>query len=125
MKTQTQCSCQTAPKLIFPCSGASDLGELTDRAARQTTLDGHGNMYCLADIGGRVENILVNSKAADKMLIIDGCPQECARKTMELAGFSGFLHLQLQPDLGFKRGNTTVPDTNIRKVADKGVELLA
>ena len=53
--TQVQCSCQTAPKLIFPCSGASDVGGLTDRAARQMTLDLMGKMYCLAGIGGRVE----------------------------------------------------------------------
>ena len=45
----------TAPKLVFPCSGASDVGGLSDRAARQMTLDQTGKMYCLAGIGGRVE----------------------------------------------------------------------
>ncbi|MBP8261454.1 MAG: hypothetical protein KA118_17530 [Verrucomicrobia bacterium] len=40
--SQPQCSCQAAPKLVFPCSGASDVGGLTDRAARQMTLDGTG-----------------------------------------------------------------------------------
>ena len=37
----------------FPCSGASDVGGLSDQAARQMALDGTGKMYCLAGIGGR------------------------------------------------------------------------
>ena len=53
MKTQAQCSCSSAPKLIFPCSGASDVGGLSDQAARQMTKDGTGKMYCQAGIGGR------------------------------------------------------------------------
>jgi uncharacterized metal-binding protein len=86
MKTQPQCSCTTAPKLVFPCSGASDVGGLSDRTARQMTLDLAGKMYCLAGIGGRVEGIMANTKGAARVLVIDGCKEECARKTMELAG---------------------------------------
>ena len=127
MKTQNtppQCTCQAAPKLIFPCSGASDVGGLSDRAARQMTLDLAGKMYCLAGIGGRVEGILRNTKAAAKVLVIDGCKEECARKTMELAGFSGFTHLQLERDLGLEKGATRVTAARIRQVADRGTALL-
>ena len=124
MNTQPQCTCQAAPKLIFPCSGASDVGGLSDRAARQMTLDLAGKMYCLAGIGGRVEGILETTRAAASVLVIDGCRQECARKTMELAGFSGFAHLQLERDLGFAKGGTRVTTARIRQVADRGAELL-
>jgi uncharacterized metal-binding protein len=114
-----------APKLIFPCSGASDVGGLTDRAARQMTLDLMGKMYCLAGIGGRVDGIIANTKAASRVMVIDGCKEECARKTMELAGFSGFAHLQLERDLRFEKGATRVTAARIREVAAKGAELLA
>jgi len=124
MKTEPQCSCTTAPKLVFPCSGASDVGGLSDRAARQMTMDQSGKMYCLAGIGGRVEGIMANTKAAAAVLVIDGCPQECARKTMELAGFKGFQHLKLA-EMGFKKGETPLTPARIREVADKGAELLA
>ena len=93
--TQAQCSCSSAPKFVFPCSGASDVGGLSDQAARQMSGDGTGKMYCLAGIGGRVEGIMANTKAAARVLVIDGCDQECARKTMELAGFKDFQHLKL------------------------------
>ena len=124
MKTEPQCSCTAAPKLVFPCSGASDVGGLTDRAGRQMTLDLMGRMYCLAGIGGRVEGIMANTRGAARVLVIDGCKEECARKTMELAGFSGFAHLQLERDLGWEKGKTRATVARIREVASRGAELL-
>jgi uncharacterized metal-binding protein len=124
MNSQPQCSCTTAPKLIFPCSGASDVGGLSDQAGRQMTVDGTGKMYCLAGIGGRVEGIMTNTRGAARVLVIDGCPQECARKTMELAGFKDFQHLKLA-EMGFKKGETPLTPARIREVAAKGAELLA
>ena len=123
MNSQPQCSCTTAPKLIFPCSGASDVGGLSDQAGRQMTVDGKGKMYCLAGIGGRVEGIMTNTRGAARVLVIDGCPQECARKTMELAGFKDFQHLTLA-EMGFKKGEAPLTPARIRQVADKGAELL-
>ena len=127
MKTQSsqpQCACATAPKFIFPCSGASDVGGLSDQAARQMAKDGTGKMYCLAGIGGRVEAIMANTQAAANILVIDGCSQECARKTMELAGFKQFEHLKLE-SMGLKKAETPLTPVRIREVADKGAALLA
>jgi uncharacterized metal-binding protein len=124
MNSQPQCTCQAAPKLVFPCSGASDVGGLSDRAARQMSVGQTGRMYCLAGIGGRVEGIMANTKAAAKVLVIDGCKEECARKTMALAGFKNFQHLKLA-DMGFEKGETRVTAARIREVAAKGAELLA
>jgi uncharacterized metal-binding protein len=89
------------------------------------TLDLAGKMYCLAGIGARVDGILANTRSAAKVLVIDGCEEECARKTMELAGFCGFAHIQLERDLGFEKGATRVTAARIRQVADRGAELLA
>lgn len=124
MRSNPQCTCQSAPKLIFPCSGAADVGGLADRAARQMTLDQVGKMYCLAGIGGRVGTIMETTKGAANILVIDGCPQECARKTMEQAGFTGFQHLKLA-GLGLHKGSSPATEENIRLVANKGAELLA
>jgi uncharacterized metal-binding protein len=124
MKTQAQCSCSSAPKFIFPCSGASDVGGLSDQAARQMSKDGTGKMYCLAGIGGRVESIMANTRAAARVLVIDGCSQECGRKTLELAGFRDFQHLKLA-EMGYQKGETPVTPDRIREVADRGAEMLA
>jgi len=87
MADDKACACSEAPRLIFACSGASNLGRIADLAARTLTKDGVGKMYCLAGIGGRVSGIIENTKAASRIFAIDGCDQDCAKKCLELAGF--------------------------------------
>ena len=118
------CTCSAAPKLIFPCSGGSDVGAVSDQTARKLTREGAGKMYCLAGIGGRVAGIVATTKAAGAILAIDGCEQDCARKTLELAGFTQIAHLRLS-DLGMAKGQTPPNDANIEKAAASGRELLA
>jgi len=115
--------CVTAPKLIFPCSGASDVGEITDRAARKLTRNGIGRMYCLAGIGGKVENIMESTKAASKILVIDGCSSDCARNTLLQRGFKEFEHLRLT-DMGMEKGKSPVSEARITKVVKGGSEIL-
>jgi len=80
MADNANCSCNIAPKLIFACSGGSDVGKISDEAARLLTKEGKGKMFCLAGIGGRVSGIMASTEAAAKMLAIDGCPLDCAKK---------------------------------------------
>ena len=123
MGSQCSCSCGAAPTLIFACSGAADVGELADRTARQLTRDGKGKMFCLAGIGGRVSGIVKTTEAAEKILAIDGCPLNCARKSLEEAGIKTFSHMSLG-DMGFKKGETPPDDEAISKVAQAAAELL-
>ena len=95
------CSCSAAPKLIFACSGAADVGRISDLAARKLTAEGAGKMFCLAGIGGHVTGIVATTRAAAAILAIDGCPLDCARKTLEASEFRQFEHLRLS-DLGME-----------------------
>lgn len=122
--TAQACQCGAAPKLIFSCSGSADVGAVADQAARKLTREGHGKMFCLAGIGGRVPGIMKNTEAASAILAIDGCPLNCARKCLEEAGFSGFAHLQLA-DLGLEKGGTPPSDVSIGLVSSKAAALLA
>ena len=113
------CACDAAPKLIFACSGAADVGQASDLAARRLTAEGAGKMFCLAGIGGRVSGIMETTRAAAAVLAIDGCPLDCARKTLEEAGFAAFEHLRLS-DLGLEKGKTPVTDEVVDRVAGRG-----
>jgi uncharacterized metal-binding protein len=117
------CSCCGGVKLIFSCSGAADVGELSDLAARKLNRENVGNMYCLAGVGGKVSGIVKTTEAADEVLVIDGCPINCAKKSMEDAGIEKFMHLQIG-DLGFIKGKTEINEENINKVFDKSAEML-
>jgi len=118
MAQEKGCACSTAPKLIFSCSGGADVGAVADRAARQLTLDGVGKMFCLAGIGGRVSGIVTSTKAAANILAIDGCPLDCAAKTLKEAGFNDFVHVRVT-ELGCEKGNTRVDDACVRSVAQQ------
>lgn len=118
------CSCNAAPKLIFACSGAADVGHVADLAARKLTAEGVGKMFCLAGIGGRVSGILASTQAAPSLLAIDGCPLDCARKTLEQAGFSAFVHLRLS-DLGLEKGKTPATDEAVATVVSRAKACLA
>jgi uncharacterized metal-binding protein len=104
--------------LVFTCSGAADVGEMTDRVARQLTRDGVAEMFCLAGIGGRVEWILEVTGEEEEILVLDGCAQSCARKTLEEAGFKVKHHVRMS-DLGLKKRQTPVTRASVRKVADQ------
>lgn len=110
------CACAPAPTLIFSCSGGADVGELADRAARKLTRDGKGKMYCLAGVGGRVGGILKSTESASGIMVIDGCPLDCAKKTLREAGFSDFAHFRLT-DLGCVKGATEVGEARVAEVA--------
>ena len=110
-------------KLIFACSGGADVGHLSDHAARLMMKEGCGKMFCLAGIGGKVEGILKTTRKADKVLVIDGCAVDCAKKTMEEAGITDFTQFQVTA-LGFEKGKTTVDEAGIRKVAEYGMSTM-
>ena len=117
-------SCSGGPRLIFACSGAADVGEIADKAARKLTKEGVGKMFCTAGIGGRVSGIMKTTESAEGILAIDGCPLNCVKNSLEKAGFNEFKHLQVA-DLGLEKCSSPVTEENIAKVAAKGKELIS
>ena len=109
--------------LVFTCSGAADVGELTDRAARQIRKEGVGTMSCLASIGARDSDILFNTDLADRVLLIDGCPKACACRTFQEAGLSRFVHFDLN-EIGLRKGRSPVTAEAIQRVVDHAATLL-
>lgn len=120
---EKSCACSAGPKLIFSCSGSSDVGEIADRAARILNMKNIGKMYCLAGIGGRVSGIVATTEYADKIFVIDGCSLDCAKKTLENAGITKFDHLCLN-DMDLPKSKSPANETNINKVVQKCEELL-
>lgn len=120
------CSCNEASgpsALVYPCSGAADVGEIADRSGRLLDAEDKAWMSCLAGIGGRVSGLMANASAAPALLAIDGCPQDCARKTLELAGFTNVKHLRVT-DLGFKKGQSPATEEAIRRVTEAACTLI-
>jgi uncharacterized metal-binding protein len=113
--------CAGGPTLIFSCSGAADVGEISDLAARKLTGEGAGKMFCLAGIGGRVEGIMKTTRDAAHILAIDGCSLDCVKLCLEEAGFLSFDQMRVT-DLGLEKGKSPTTDENIAAVVSAARE---
>ena len=111
--TGNNCMCKETGILIFPCSGSSDVGELSDRIGRRIAGCGNAKMFCLAGIGAHIPGMIESTKAAKRIIAINGCPVSCAEKTLEHAGFK--VESFNLKDMGFEKGKTKVEEANIEK----------
>jgi uncharacterized metal-binding protein len=122
---QALAKCTPMPKpVVYACSGCSDAGEFADRIARELTRSGVAEMSCLAGIGGRVKNLMNKAERAEEILVIDGCPLNCARNTLELAGFQDFRHLELHR-LGFRKGSCPPTPERVRIATEAATQMIA
>ena len=83
-----KCLCETGLVLLFPCSGSSNCGQIANHAAVQLGEGGVGRMYCLAGIGAHDSVMIETTKAAQRVVAIDGCSTACASRTLEHAGIT-------------------------------------
>jgi len=116
MKITPKCSCNGGSDLLFCCSGAADTAEIADQAVRTLHKAKEAKMFCLAGIAGGVETIVENSRTANRMIVVDGCDSDCAKKTMEKNGFTDFTHWRVT-DLGWEKGKTPVTDERVAEAA--------
>ncbi|MHC4657976.1 MAG: putative zinc-binding protein [Planctomycetota bacterium] len=117
-------ACSPVSKLIFSCSGAADVGEISDRAARKLAKDGIGKMFCLAGIGGKVEPIMSATKSASQILAMDGCGVDCVKNCLQQAGFNDFQHLRIT-DMGMEKGQSPATDECVADVVEEARHLLS
>lgn len=110
--------------IVYACSGCSDAGELADKTARSLAQSGVAEMSCLAGIGGRVKSLMKIAERADEILVIDGCPLNCARHTLEMAGFQRFSHLELHR-LGLRKGSCPPTPERLAVATEAAARMIA
>lgn len=110
--------------VVYACSGCSDAGELADRIARRLAREGAAEMSCLAGIGGRVKPLMNKAASAQRILAVDGCPLNCTRHTLELAGFKNFDHLELHR-IGIRKGSCPLTEERIAAGVQAACEILS
>jgi uncharacterized metal-binding protein len=103
--TEKPCSCgANEPKrIILPCAGQANVGQLTNLAALQLTEEGYGSIACCSLLAIGAEGLITNAKNAHEVLILDGCPMLCAKKIAEAQGIPVGQHL-VMTELGITKG---------------------
>jgi uncharacterized metal-binding protein len=109
--------------IVYACSGCSDAGELADKIARQLSREGAAEMSCLAGIGGRVKSLMRKGEQAERILVVDGCPLNCAAHTLRLAGLQKFDHLELHK-IGFRKGSCPVTEERVAVGVEAGKKII-
>lgn len=125
----SNCACGTAGEskksvLIYSCSGAANVAEISDRVARRLMRDGKGAMFCLAGLGAELPNMVETARKADVSLVLDGCPIDCARKIFEKVGI-GAKVIRIT-DLGIEKAKgVPVTEGQVEKVYQEALKVLA
>jgi len=103
MAEQTPCSCAGGDKsrLIFPCCGQANTGQISNQVAIQLDEEGYGGYACTALLVSS-EPLAKRAREVDEVVAIDGCGMNCARKIAEKAGVTVHQHL-VMVDLGIEK----------------------
>ncbi|HOW15485.1 putative zinc-binding protein [Methanosarcina sp.] len=124
MAEETKCSCGSANVALFPCTGAANVGQISNKIAIALEEQGIGNLMCTVGIGARAPGLMKSAEASDRIITIDGCPVNCATKTLELAGFKVDRQIVIS-ELGVKKTRDRNPkDEEVAEVLEKVMEIL-
>lgn len=104
--------------IIFMFS-ASNVGQLSNQLAIELTENGVGKMMCAVGIGGQVTGLLRSAEGCDRIIAIDGCPLNSAKKTLEIAGLEVDRHI-LVTDLGIQKNKyMRLKESEVNDVLEK------
>lgn len=116
-----ECLCGGTEYMVIACSGACDLGQLTDLVARKLRDNKVRKMNCLAAVGAEIKPTIDAFKASN-LLMLDGCPVDCGKKMLDKAGIENYKYVRMT-DLGYEKGQTPVTNELIDSIY-KQVETL-
>lgn len=81
--------------LVYSCSGCSSAAQMANDLAVRLDRERLAEMSCIAGVGGDVGPLVDTATAGRPMLVIDGCPLECARKSLEQHDVTPDSHVNL------------------------------
>lgn len=118
MAETPKCSCGSNEKsrIIFPCAGQANTGQLTNLAALQLTEEGYGSIACVALLATGAENLIKNAKNVQEVVVLDGCPMQCAKKIAAVHGITAGQHLVMTETWHCQRAVENYTDEDIETI---------
>jgi len=81
--------------LVYSCSGCSSAAQMANDLAVRLDRERNAEMSCIAGVGSNVEPLVDTATSGRPMLVIDGCPLECARNCLEQHDVTPDRHVNL------------------------------
>ncbi len=104
--------------LLVSCSGASNTGCYADRAVREIAEANLAEMICLPKLAINDKKLIDKLKTTTKrIVVVDGCPINCAQKIMENHGLTDFIHINVT-QFGITKGKTPLTKEKLTEVVD-------
>jgi uncharacterized metal-binding protein len=96
---------------LFVCfGGMSNVGTLTGLAGLEAVKQagpGKAAIFCLGGLPTQAPSVIQKTTDVGRIVVVDGCPLNCARKIVEQAGFHPDAAITLVNDCGIKKGPPT------------------
>ena len=120
---EKKCLCSNSDVRIVACSGASNVGQIANQAAIELAKEKAGGFFCLAGVGAHIKAMIKSGKEADLVVAIDGCPVQCAVKTLQHAEIEPAIQV-IVTELGVEKSHDIAVDQEacskvIRKVKEE------
>lgn len=107
---------QNLNMLLISCSGASNTGCYADRVARILDESRQADMVCLPKIAINDQKLIEKIKTTDKkVVVIDGCPLNCAEKILKEKGITNFTHINTT-NFGITKGKTPITEEKLNEI---------
>lgn len=116
-------------KALFVCFGClSNTGRLTGvaglKAIEKIGVD-KANIFCLGALATKGKLVMDKTKEAEKIVVVDGCSLECAKKIVEGSGFKIDNYINLVENLGFQKGKPLdYTEEDVEKVVNEILKVL-
>jgi uncharacterized metal-binding protein len=98
---------KTHENIVFSCFGGLSNTGITSALACMEAVKELGlekvAIGCLGALPEKIPPVMGKTKAAKKVVTVDGCPFECSRKMTEKAGFKVTKSIVLARDIGMKK----------------------
>lgn len=108
---------------IVSCSGASNTGKFSDEVARKLMSNGDAKMLCLARFSIDKPWAEGAKKDIGKLIVLDGCPINCAEKTVLESGIKEYVHINTT-DFGIVKGKTPFSAEKANEIAVHIIKLM-
>ncbi|MFT4883922.1 MAG: putative metal-binding protein [Natronomonas sp.] len=108
--------------LVYSCSGCSSAAQMANDLAVRLDHEQVAEMSCIAGVGGDVGPLVDTATSGRPMLVIDGCPLECARKSLEQHDVTPDRHVNLAKQGVAKEYHSDYDEDQAAELFDELVE---
>ena len=106
-------------RILYSCSGACDLGQVSDLLGRKLRKNGYAqnSCSCLASIGAGIQAYIAKTKVTEEVVCLDGCAMACASKMIEKIDVKPKIYTLTK--MGLPNGKIEISETMINDLYEQ------